>query len=177
MTAAPVTAGRASAGLVARRQSWRGIAGLSGGLSWWRCVAWCVLVGAIVLSVVSWYNTGYHVVGRELRIHEGLLWRRTRAIPLERLQAVEVVRPLLAQLTGLAELRLEVVGGGKTEAPLAYLTVRRGGRAAERCWRWPAGTAPRPAAGDAAAPPRGAAADGRRRRAGRPCTRCATGTC
>jgi putative membrane protein len=82
-----------------------------------------LLTGALVLSVVSWYNTGYHVVGRELRIHEGLLWRRTRAIPLERLQAVEVVRPVLAQLTGLAELRLEVVGGGQTEAPLAYLTV------------------------------------------------------
>jgi putative membrane protein len=80
-------------------------------------------VGAVVLAVVSWLNTGYHVVGRELRVHEGLLWRRTRAIPLERLQAVEVVRPLLAQLTGLAELRLEVVGGAKTEAPLAYLTV------------------------------------------------------
>ncbi|BCL12733.1 PH domain-containing protein [Micromonospora sagamiensis] len=80
-------------------------------------------LGATVLSVVSWYNTGYHVVGRELRVHEGLLWRRTRAIPLERLQAVEVVRPLLAQLTGLAELRLEVVGGGKTEAPLAFLSV------------------------------------------------------
>ncbi|WDZ84132.1 PH domain-containing protein [Micromonospora cathayae] len=80
-------------------------------------------LGATVLSVVSWYNTGYHVVGRELRVYEGLLWRRTRAIPLERLQAVEVVRPLLAQLTGLAELRLEVVGGGKTEAPLAFLSV------------------------------------------------------
>ncbi|MEV0811257.1 PH domain-containing protein, partial [Micromonospora sp. NPDC050200] len=80
-------------------------------------------LGATVLAVVSWYNTGYHLVGRELRVHEGLLWRRTRAIPLERLQAVEVVRPLLAQLTGLAELRLEVVGGGKTEAPLAYLGV------------------------------------------------------
>ncbi|WFE30867.1 PH domain-containing protein [Solwaraspora sp. WMMD791] len=81
------------------------------------------LLGYLAIAVVSWYNTGYHVVGRELRIHEGLLWRRTRAIPLERLQAVEVVRPLLAQLTGLAELRLEVVGGGQTEAPLAYLTV------------------------------------------------------
>ncbi|GLY20377.1 membrane protein [Micromonospora sp. NBRC 101691] len=80
-------------------------------------------LGATVLSVVSWYNTGYHVVGRELRVYEGLVWRRTRAIPLERLQAVEVVRPLLAQLTGLAELRLEVVGGGKTEAPLAFLSV------------------------------------------------------
>ncbi len=81
-------------------------------------------VGAVVVFLVSWLNTGYHVVGRELRIHEGLLWRRTRAIPLERLQSVELVRPLLAQLAGLAELRLEVVGGGKTEAPLAYLTVR-----------------------------------------------------
>jgi putative membrane protein len=78
----------------------------------------------VVFSVVGWLNTGYHVVGRELRIQDGLLWRRNRAIPLERLQAVELRRPLLAQLTGLAELRLEVVGGGKTEAPLAYLTVR-----------------------------------------------------
>ena len=81
-------------------------------------------VGVVIFSVVNWLNTGYHVVGRELRIQDGLLWRRNRAIPLERLQSVEVRRPLLAQLTGLAELRLEVVGGGKTEAPLAYLTVR-----------------------------------------------------
>ncbi len=78
---------------------------------------------AVAFSVVSWLVTGYQVVGRELRIHEGLLVRRSRAIPLERLQAVEVVRPLLARILGLAELRLEVVGGGKTEAPLAYLTV------------------------------------------------------
>ncbi|WP_428964680.1 PH domain-containing protein [Micromonospora fluostatini] len=93
------------------------------GFGWFAAMVAVLALGATVLSLVSWYNTGYHVVGRELRVHEGLLWRRTRAIPLERLQAVEVVRPLLAQLTGLAELRLEVVGGGKTEAPLAYLTV------------------------------------------------------
>ena len=119
-----------------------------------------------MLSLVSWFNTGYHVVGRELRIYEGLLWRRTRAIPLERLQAVEVVRPLLAQLTGLAELRLEVVGGGKTEAPLAYLTVARRGRAAASgCSRWPgapAGARRRGATGrrpgDGAAAPAGAGA-------------------
>ncbi|MDO3703422.1 PH domain-containing protein [Micromonospora sp. C28SCA-DRY-2] len=93
------------------------------GFGWFAAMVVVIALGATVLSVVSWYNTGYHVVGRELRVYEGLLWRRTRAIPLERLQAVEVVRPLLAQLTGLAELRLEVVGGGKTEAPLAYLSV------------------------------------------------------
>ncbi|GAA4683583.1 PH domain-containing protein [Phytohabitans rumicis] len=93
------------------------------GLGWFAAMVVVLLIGQVILAVVSWYYTGYQVVGRELRVHEGLLWRRTRAIPLERLQAVEVVRPLLAQLTGLAELRLEVVGGSKPEAPLAYLTV------------------------------------------------------
>jgi putative membrane protein len=93
------------------------------GFGWFAVMVVVLVIASVIMSVVSWYNTGYHVVGRELRVHEGLLWRRTRAIPLERLQAVEVVRPLLAQLTGLAELRLEVVGGGKTEAPLAFLKV------------------------------------------------------
>ncbi|MEU7589338.1 PH domain-containing protein [Micromonospora sp. NPDC049230] len=102
------------------------------GFGWFAAMVGVLALGATVLSVISWYNTGYHVVGRELRVYEGLLWRRTRAIPLERLQAVEVVRPLLAQLTGLAELRLEVVGGGKTEAPLAYLGVADAARLRER---------------------------------------------
>jgi putative membrane protein len=93
------------------------------GLEWFAVLVVVLVLGAIALSVVGWYTTGYHVVGKELRVYEGVLWRRTRAIPLERLQSVEVVRPLLAQLTGLAELRLEVVGGHKTEAPLAFLTV------------------------------------------------------
>ncbi|MGX6606705.1 PH domain-containing protein [Micromonosporaceae bacterium Da 78-11] len=102
------------------------------GLERFALVVAVVAVAAVVFSVIGWLNTGYHVVGRELRIQDGLLWRRNRAIPLERLQAVELRRPLLAQLTGLAELRLEVVGGGKTEAPLAYLTVRDASALRER---------------------------------------------
>jgi putative membrane protein len=102
--------------------SWQGYAQL--GLGPWAGLVVLLLMGTVVVSIVSWFMTGYHVVGRELRVYEGVLWRRTRAIPLERLQSVEVVRPLLARLTGLAELRLEVVGGAKTEAPLAYLSVR-----------------------------------------------------
>ena len=102
------------------------------GLGWFAAMVVAALVGQVILAVISWYFTGYQVVGRELRVHEGLVFRRTRAIPLERLQSVEVVRPLLAQLSGLAELRLEVVGGGKTEAPLAFLTVEEARTLRER---------------------------------------------
>jgi putative membrane protein len=101
--------------------SWQGFAQL--GFARFLGVVSLILVGAVAFSLVSWRFTGYEVTGRELRIYEGTISRRVRAIPLERLQSVEVVRPLLAQLAGLAELRLEVVGGGKAEAPLAYLTA------------------------------------------------------
>jgi putative membrane protein len=101
--------------------SWQGLGQL--GLWRWAALVVVLLVGAVLYSLVSWLMTGYHVIGRELRVYEGVLSRRTRAIPLERLQAVEVVRPVLARLAGLSELRLEVVGGSKTEAPLAFLTV------------------------------------------------------
>ncbi|WP_433302953.1 PH domain-containing protein [Actinoplanes sp. CA-030573] len=106
-------------------------------------------LGVVVFSAINWLTTGYHVVGRELRISDGLLWRRNRAIPLERLQAVELRRPLLAQLTGLAELRLEVVGGSKTEAPLAYLTVRDAAALRERLLALAGRTAASPAEPDA----------------------------
>ncbi|GAA4572483.1 PH domain-containing protein [Micromonospora coerulea] len=148
----PVLHGAKSLVVVIAGLSWSTLSRV--GFGWFAAMAAVLALGATVLAVISWYNTGYHVIGRELRVHEGLIWRRTRAIPLERLQAVEVVRPLLAQLTGLAELRLEVVGGGKTEAPLAYLGVAEAAALRQRLLAV-AGRPPErvpPAAGPAAAP-------------------------
>ncbi|MFY1681556.1 PH domain-containing protein [Micromonospora sp. WMMD730] len=159
----PVLQGAKSLVVVIAGLSWSTLSRV--GFGWFAVLVAVLALGATVLAVVSWYNTGYHIVGRELRVYEGLLWRRTRAIPLERLQAVEVVRPLLAQLTGLAELRLEVVGGGKTEAPLAYLSVADAARLRQRLLAVAAGlpdgattgpgpqsTAVVPPGGDAGAP-------------------------
>lgn len=100
--------------------SWQGFQRL--GLERWALAVAGIAILVLIGSLVSYLVTGYHVVGRELRIYEGLFFRRTRAIPVERLQSVELVQPVMARLFGLAELRLEVVGGTKTEAPLAYLT-------------------------------------------------------
>lgn len=80
-----------------------------------------MLIG-IVLGLLSWWFTKYRIEGDVLRVESGFLFRRSRRIRLDRLQAVDIVRPVLARLLGLAELRLEVAGGGSTEAPLAYLT-------------------------------------------------------
>ena len=126
----PVLHGAKSIAVIVAALSWQTLSQV--GLGRFALVVLILAAGVVVFSLIGWLNTGYHVVGKELRIQDGLLWRRNRAIPLERLQAVELRRPLLAQLTGLAELRLEVVGGGKTEAPLAYLTVRDAAALRER---------------------------------------------
>ena len=119
--------------------SWRGLADL--GVARWLVAMVCVAVVAVGISAVSWAVTGFQLAGRELRIYEGLLSRRTRTIPLERVQTVDVVRPFIARLLGLAELRIEVVGAKKTEAPLAYLSVGDAARLRERLIALVAGTA------------------------------------
>jgi putative membrane protein len=148
----PLLSGAKSIAVIVAALSWQTLSQV--GVERFALVVAVGAVGVVIFSVIGWLNTGYHVVGRELRIQDGLLWRRNRAIPLDRLQAVELRRPLLAQLTGLAELRLEVVGGGKTEAPLAYLTVREAAALRERLLALAGRTpgAAEAAAGPAAAP-------------------------
>jgi putative membrane protein len=75
----------------------------------------------LALGLVAWWTTRYRLTATELQVDTGVLRRRNRRVPLARLQSVDVVRPFTARLLGLAELRLEVAGGGQTEAPLAYL--------------------------------------------------------
>jgi putative membrane protein len=117
----PLLRGAKLAALAIAGLSWQGYQNL--GTRGWFLAIGCVAVVMLIGSLVSWLVTGYHVVGRELRVYEGLVWRRSRAIPLERVQSVELVQPVLARMFGLAEVRLEVVGASKTEAPLAFLRL------------------------------------------------------
>lgn len=78
---------------------------------------------AAVYGFLSWRFTSFWIDEHgDLQLHTGVLMRRERRVTLSRLQAVDVVRPLVARLLGLAELRLEVAGGSSSEAPLAYLS-------------------------------------------------------
>ena len=74
-------------------------------------------------GLASWWFTRYGFDGDALRIDSGIFQRRSRRVRLDRLQAVDVNRPLAGRLLGVSELRLEVAGGSTTEAPLAYLSA------------------------------------------------------
>ncbi|MFF7237791.1 PH domain-containing protein [Streptomyces collinus] len=124
-----------------------------------------VLVPAAGLyGFLSWWFTHYAVTDSELRIRTGLLFRRTAHIRLERIQAVDVTRPLLARVAGVAKLRIDVVGADKKDE-LAFLGEREARALRAELLARAAGFAPEAAreAGEAPAhellrvPPRGLA--------------------
>ena len=78
---------------------------------------------AVAFGWLAWRAMRYRLTDTELQVESGVLTTRSRRVPLARLQSVDVVRPLFARFLGLAELRMEVVGGGAgAEAPLSYLS-------------------------------------------------------
>jgi putative membrane protein len=81
-----------------------------------------VLPIAAIGGYLSWRRRRWRVENGDLRLDYGVITHRSRRVPLARLQAIDVVRPLVARALGLAELRLEVVGHRTTEATLSYLT-------------------------------------------------------
>jgi putative membrane protein len=90
-----------------------------------------LVVGALVAtgwSYLSWRMTRYRVGEDVVELHRGVLNRQQRRAPLDRLQAVDVVQPLLARLLGLSELKLEVAGGAGSDVKLAYLREADAGR-------------------------------------------------
>jgi len=91
-------------------------------------VALVVLVLGLTLAYLSWRMTRYRVTADALELQHGVLSRRQRQARLDRLQAVDIVQPLLARIFGLARLTLEVAGGGDSRIELSYLTERQAQR-------------------------------------------------
>ena len=81
-----------------------------------------VLVGGILLGALSWWFTKWQLTDDAIRVDSGFLFRRTRIIRFDRIQTIDVAQPFVARLFGMAELRMDVAGGGKNDGRLSYFT-------------------------------------------------------
>ena len=107
------------------------------------------LIAVVLLAaagVVRWLVTRWRLEDGTLRIETGLLRRDSRQLPVARIQAVDVVRPLLARWLGLAELQVRLAGSSSASSRRPERT--RGDSGCRRCQpsagAGPALTGPRP---------------------------------
>lgn len=92
-------------------------------------VLWLLAGGGVVLLlavggfILSWYFTRYQVAEGYVRVNTGWLFKQQRQARLDRVQAIDIVQPLLARIFGLAELKFEVADAGESAVRLAYLRL------------------------------------------------------
>lgn len=86
-----------------------------------------ILLGVLALLVggflLSWWFTRYQVTQDHVRVNSGILFRQHRQARLDRVQAIDVIQPLLGRIFGLAELKFEVADAGESAVRLAYLPL------------------------------------------------------
>ena len=80
-----------------------------------------IVVVTLVVQAVAWRLTTFAVDATAVSLRGGLLVRQSRSARLDRIQAVDIVRPLAARVLGLTELRIEVAGAGHSRVSLRYL--------------------------------------------------------
>jgi putative membrane protein len=80
------------------------------------------IIGVLVFAgFVSWLVTRWRIEEDDLRIETGLFRRQSLRFPLSQVQAIDVVRPGLARMFRVAELRLRMAGASGATARLAYV--------------------------------------------------------
>jgi putative membrane protein len=76
---------------------------------------WLIVATVVVLLAVTtleWLRRTYLLEAGALRLEEGVLARRLRVVPFDRIQQVDLVRKPLHRVLGVATLRVETAGGG-----------------------------------------------------------------
>lgn len=82
-----------------------------------------VLLLSVLGFIMTWYFTRYQVAEGYVRVNTGFLFKQQRQARLDRVQAIDIVQPLLARVFGLAELKFEVADAGESAVRLAYLRI------------------------------------------------------
>jgi len=85
-----------------------------------------VLLGALVavgFGYLFWWFHTYRITDEAIEQRKGVLFRQHRQARLDRIQAVDVVQPLLGRIFGFGKLSIEVAGGEHSGIQLQFLRL------------------------------------------------------
>ncbi|WP_271725703.1 PH domain-containing protein [Bacillus paralicheniformis] len=79
-------------------------------------------IALVVTSIIKWSKFTYRIEEDELRIEEGLINKKKRYIPIERIQTINTSAGLIQQIFKLVKLQVETASGG-TEAEVSLVAI------------------------------------------------------
>jgi putative membrane protein len=81
-----------------------------------------VIASTIVTSLARYFSFTYRIEGNELITQQGILERKQRSIPLERIQEIRVEQGVLHRVFDVVDAKIETGGGEGAEASLSVLS-------------------------------------------------------
>jgi putative membrane protein len=81
-----------------------------------------IVTSAILTTLARYFSFSYRIEGNELITQQGLLERKHRSIPLERIQEIRVEQGVLHRVFDVVDAKIETGGGGGAEASLSVLS-------------------------------------------------------
>ncbi|WP_120339221.1 PH domain-containing protein [Cryobacterium soli] len=91
-----------------------------GAVGWALLIAGGILVVILIAFSLSWRMHTFRVTDESVEVRSGILFRSHRKARLDRIQGVNIVRPLIPRLFGAAKLEVSVAGQD-ANVQLAYL--------------------------------------------------------
>ncbi len=84
-----------------------------------------LLYGLVALPaiVMQYLRFSYRITPQQIVIQKGVLNRKNRSIPIERVQNIQIEQNLFARLLGVAKVNIETAGSSGTEGSLEYVGV------------------------------------------------------
>ncbi|WP_062077842.1 PH domain-containing protein [Demequina globuliformis] len=90
----------------------------------WVVAAVALIVGASIgLGFLQWRVNQYRLSDEAIEQRKGMVFKQHKQARLDRVQAVDVVQPLLARIFGFAALKIEVAGGENSGVSLEFVRL------------------------------------------------------
>jgi putative membrane protein len=81
-----------------------------------------VVASTVATALARYFSFTYRIEGNELITQQGILERKQRSIPLERIQEIRVEQGVLHRVFDVVDAKIETGGGGGAEASLSVLS-------------------------------------------------------
>lgn len=88
----------------------------------------CAAFVVVLYSLYIWWFERYQLSEHHVSLRKGLFFRSERQARLDRVHALDIRRPILPRIFGLAELSFEVADAGQSSIVLRYLKLEHARR-------------------------------------------------
>ncbi len=85
-----------------------------------------IILGIFIIpgNILKWYYFTFMISENEIILKSGVLSRKQRNIPIERIQNVNVKQDILQRILGIAKVEIETAGDIHTEAALEFVKLK-----------------------------------------------------